>query len=111
MILQYALNIKRIKKKTRKKIKLPKKRKTVEDIESESIRDKFLGKDELEKFLLTAKTNGLDSDLLMFTTLAYTGLRTSELLTLQWSDIDFEARPLQETKSMSLLKYININNQ
>src|SRR5699024_12647704 len=101
MILQYALNIKRIKKKTRKKIKLPKKRKTVEDIESESIHDKFLEKDELEKYLLTAKTNGLDSDLLMFTTLAYTGLRTGELLTLKWSDIDFEAHTLRVSKTRS----------
>lgn len=100
MVFQYALSINLIKDIPSEKIKLPKKRKTVEDIESESIHDKFLEKDELEKFLLTAKTNGLDSDLLMFTTLAYTGLRTGELLTLKWSDIDFEAHTLRVSKTL-----------
>src|SRR5699024_2179972 len=100
MVFQYALSINLIKDIPSEKIKLPNKRKTVEDIESESIHDKFLEKDELEKFLLTAKTNGLDSDLLMFTTLAYTGLRTSELLTLKWSDIDFEAHTLRVSKTL-----------
>src|SRR5699024_1468149 len=87
------------------KIKLPKKMKTVEDIENDSIRDKFFEKDELEEFLLMAKNEGLENDLLLFTTLAYTGLRIGELLALKWSDIDFEAHTLRVSKT-----YYNPNN-
>lgn len=52
-----------------------------------------------------AKTEELESDLLMFTLLAYTGLRVGELLALKWSDIDFEAHTLRVSKT-----YYNPNN-
>lgn len=59
------------------------------DIENDSIRDKFLEKEELNEFLTTAKNEGLEGDLLTFTLLAYTGSRIGEIITLKWSDIDF----------------------
>ncbi|GAA0455392.1 site-specific integrase [Alkalibacillus silvisoli] len=105
MVFEYAHGINLIQGIPTEKIRLPKKKKTVHDIENESIRDKFLEKEELEEFLLMAKNNGLESDLLLFTTLAYTGLRIGELLALKWSDIDFEAHTLRVSKT-----YYNPNN-
>jgi len=59
----------------------------------------------LEEFLLLAKNKGLESDLLLFTTLAYTGLRIGELVALKWSDIDFDNHTLRVSKT-----YYNPNN-
>src|SRR5699024_8253036 len=85
-------------------IRIPKQKKTIEDIED--VEDRFLEKDELEKFLLAAKTNGLDGDLLTFTTLAYTGLRVGELLALKWDDIDFQECTLRVSKT-----YYNLSSK
>lgn len=99
MVFEYAQSLNLIKSIPTEKIKLPKKKLTVDDIENDSIHDKFFEKDELEKFLLLAKNEGLESDLLTFTLLAYTGLRIGELIALKWSDIDFDAHTLRVTKT------------
>ena len=106
MVFTYAHENKLIKDIPSSKIKLPKKRKTVADIESDSINEKFLEKEELEEFLLAAKNEGLEGDLLIFTTLAYTGLRTGELISLKWTDIDFKNQTLRVTKT-----YYNPNHK
>lgn len=105
MVFEYAQSINLIKNIPTEKIRLPKKKKTVHDIENKKIQDKFLEKEELEEFLLMAKNNGLESDLLIFTILAYTGLRVGELLALKWSDIDFDAHTLRVSKT-----YYNARN-
>lgn len=105
MVFEYAQSVNLIKDIPSDKIKLPRKKKTIEDIENEKIQDKFFEKDELEEFLLLAKNEGLEGDLLTFTLLAYTGLRIGELVALKWSDIDFEAHTLRVSKT-----YYNPNN-
>jgi integrase len=84
---------------------MPKKQETVEEIEEESIQEKFLELGELKSFLTITKEHGLYMDYLSFVTLAYTGLRLGELLALKWSDIDFTKKTLRITKT-----YYNPNN-
>lgn len=105
LVFKYAQDINLIKNIPTENIRLPREKKTIEDIENDSINDKFLEKQELEEFLLMAKNKGLDNDLLTFTTLAYTGLRVGELLALKWSDIDFDAHTLRVSKT-----YFNASN-
>ena len=90
MVFEYAKESKLIKETPTSDIKLPKKKKTVSDLEKgDTIQEKFLEKEELEEFLTVAKSEGLEGDLLAFTMLAYTGLRIGEMIALKWSDIDF----------------------
>jgi integrase len=95
MVFEYARENKLIKDAPTKEIKLPKKKKTVSDLEKgDSIQEKFLEKEELEEFLTVTKKEGLEGDLLAFTMLAYTGLRVGEMVALKWSDIDFKNKSL-----------------
>ncbi|WP_408009089.1 tyrosine-type recombinase/integrase [Pseudalkalibacillus sp. A8] len=79
--------------------KIPRKVETVEEVESSKKEIKFMEKEELIRFLKTAKENGLDKDYPMFLTLAYSGLRVGELIALKWSDIDFDKKTLRVTKT------------
>lgn len=100
MVFSYAKENKLIKDVPTENIKLPKKRKTVEELEKgNKIQDKFLEKEELEEFLTVTKSEGLEGDLLTFTMLAYTGLRVGELVALKWSDIDFDNYTLRVIKT------------
>lgn len=90
MVFEYAKDNKLIRESPTKGVKLPKKKETLEDLEKDSIKDKFLEKGELAEFLTVAKKRGLDGDLLSFTMLAYTGLRIGEMVALKWSDINFD---------------------
>lgn len=96
MVFEYAKDNKLIKDVPTKDIKLPKKKKTVSDLEKgDSIQEKFLEREELEEFITVAKNEGLEGDLLAFTMLAYTGLRIGEMIALKWSDIDFNNHTLR----------------
>ncbi|PEQ65551.1 tyrosine-type recombinase/integrase [Bacillus cereus] len=100
MVFEYAHTLNLIKELPTKGIKLPKKKKTVSDLENNnSINEKFLEKEELEEFLTIAKNDGLESDLLAFTMLAYTGLRIGEMVALKWSDINFDEHTLRVIKT------------
>lgn len=106
MVFVYAHENKMIKEVPSKDIRLPKKKKTVADLENDKdINEKFLEKEELEEFLTAAKNEGLEGDLLAFTMLAYTGLRIGEMIALKWSDIDVENHTLRVYKT-----YYNPNN-
>lgn len=99
MVFTYAHENKLIKDIPSNNVKLPKKKKTVDDLEKDSINEKFLEKEELEEFLSVAKKDGLEGDLLTFTLLAYTGLRIGEMLALKWTDIDFTNKTLRVYKT------------
>lgn len=106
MVFEYAHSLKLIKDIPSKNIKLPKKKTTVSELEKgNSIHEKFLEKEELEEFLTAAKKEGLEGDLLVFTLLAYTGLRIGEMIALKWSDIDFTNHTLRVIKT-----YFNPSN-
>ncbi|MBP0726782.1 site-specific integrase [Bacillus sp. RG28] len=79
---------------------MPKRIETVEDIERKKQTIKYLEKEELKLFLDTAKEKGLDNDYMSFLVLAYSGIRSGELLALQWKDIDFVNNTLSVTKTL-----------
>lgn len=100
MVFEYANSLNLIKETPTKGIKLPKKKKTVSDLEKDnSIHEKFLEKEELEEFLTIAKNEGLEGDLLAFALLAYTGLRIGEMIALKWADIDLDKHTLRVIKT------------
>lgn len=61
--------------------------------------ENFLEREELADFLLLAKNEGLRNDLVIFATLAYSGLRIGELLALKESDINFKTNEISVTKT------------
>jgi integrase len=100
MIFNYAIDMDLIKINPTDNIKLPRYVSNIEDIEKQKEEIRFLEKEELAQFLRLAKSEGLEMDFLVFTTLAYTGLRIGELLALKWTDFDYERKSLRVTKTM-----------
>lgn len=89
---------------------VPKKQRTVEEIENRKEIPKFMEKEELALFLKTAKEKGLEGDYLIFLTLAYSGIRDGELCCLRKSDFSAEEFTLSITKTYynptnNVLKY------
>lgn len=106
LIFKYAIETKIISNAPFEGIKRSKYNPTVDDIENNDIKQKFLEKDELYQFLKIAKDNHSPANSFeLFTTLAYTGMRAGELLALKWSDIDIEECTISITKT-----YYNPNN-
>ncbi|MEK4800681.1 tyrosine-type recombinase/integrase [Oceanobacillus sp. FSL K6-0118] len=106
MIFKYAIRKDLLHSSPSSAFIMPKKQVTVEEIEQENIQEKFLELHELKEFLTLAKKHGLSMDYLMFTTLAYTGLRLGELLALKWSDLNFNEYTIRISKT-----YYNPNNK
>lgn len=94
MIFKKAVEMEILKKDPTEFTQVPKKQKTVEELEKESKIPKYLEKDELQTFLRTVKEFGLEMDYLIFLTLSYTGMRVGELCALKWRDIDFEEQTI-----------------
>ncbi|AVM23228.1 tyrosine-type recombinase/integrase [Bacillus pumilus] len=78
---------------------LPKDIKTVEELENQSIEDKYFEKTELKTFLDTANRDFDHEYFTMFFLLAWTGMRVGELAALKWSDVDFENNSISITKT------------
>ncbi|AGK51992.1 tyrosine-type recombinase/integrase [Bacillus sp. 1NLA3E] len=79
---------------------IPVKKLTVEDIENNTIEEKYLEKDELSEFLSTAHQYGLLMDMEIFYLLAFSGMRSGELCALKWTDVDFETNEIRITKTL-----------
>ncbi|MEK4150035.1 site-specific integrase [Robertmurraya sp. FSL W8-0741] len=79
---------------------IPEKKLTVEDIENNSITDKYLEHEELTEFLNAVKEHGMEFDLERFYLLAFSGMRSGELCALKWSDINFETNEIRVTKTI-----------
>lgn len=79
---------------------LPKQKLTIEQIENNEIEENYLERDELKKFLSIVDKEGLPSDDIIFTLLAFTGMRVGELLALKWPDINFETKEISITKTI-----------
>lgn len=88
MIFKKAIELELIKKDPTAFVILKKEKKTLEELKEPEI-PKYLEKEELTLFLDTAAKKGLEKDFLIFLVLSYTGIRVGELVSLQWSDIDF----------------------
>lgn len=80
--------------------KLPKKVKTVEEIENEIITDVYFEKHELKQFLDACLKYGKQGDHFLFSMLAWTGMRVGELQALKWSDVDLENGTISITKTL-----------
>jgi integrase len=79
---------------------IPTKPLTIEEIESNPIEEKYLERKELNLFLNTTQTEGLELDKEIFYLLTFTGMRLGELLALKWSDVNFETRRIRVTKTL-----------
>ncbi|MFF2501537.1 tyrosine-type recombinase/integrase [Peribacillus sp. NPDC058076] len=77
---------------------MPKKHVTVEDIEEDEVKGKFLELNELRTFLRITE-QGLYLDYLCFATLAYTGMRLGEMLALKWTDLDLTKKTIRITST------------
>lgn len=99
MLFTKAIELEIIKNDPTEYAKLPRPQKTIEEIEAEASRVKYLEKHELSTFLKAANEQGLENDYVMFLTLAYSGLRVGELVALKWKDLDFEEHTLSVTKT------------
>ncbi|WP_438824733.1 tyrosine-type recombinase/integrase [Bacillus sp. JJ1474] len=106
MIFKKAIEMELIKKDPTEFAYVPKDVKTIEELEKEDEIPNYLEKEELSKFLNTAKEKGLDRDYPIFMLLAYSGIRVGELCALKWKDIDFEEESISITKTY----YNPVNN-
>ncbi|MFD1170509.1 site-specific integrase [Oceanobacillus caeni] len=100
MIFNHAVELGLIKVNPTENVQLPKYQAKVEDIENQDEVNNFLEKEELALFLRLTESDGLEMDSLVFTTLAYTGLRIGELLALKWTDFDEDRGSLRVTKTL-----------
>ena len=100
MIFKFAITKKWIKDNPRSGALIPKRKLTVEEIENDSVKDKYLESSEVHAFLKAVTVIGLEQDIEMFYLLAFTGMRSSELCALKWTDINFEEKTIRITKTI-----------
>ncbi|OIJ16211.1 site-specific integrase [Anaerobacillus arseniciselenatis] len=103
MIFDMAVHKKLIREDPTKKVYIKKDPKVINETDDEKNQDEdlpnYFEKDELKVFLDAAKKYGLFMDVLIFTLLAYTGMRVGELVVLKWKDIDFTKRTVRINKT------------
>lgn len=99
MIFKHAIRQDVIKQDPTQTAILPRSQKTVEEIEQSQEVVKYLEKEQLNKFLNTAKAKGLEQDYIIFLLLSWTGMRAGELCALKWSDLDESEHTLSITKT------------
>lgn len=99
MIFKKAVELSYIKVDPTQYAIIPKTQQTVEEIEAETDIPEYLEKEELSVFLKTVKEKGLEMDIVIFTTLAYTGMRAGELCALKWKDVNFKEQTISITKT------------
>lgn len=104
MIFRHAIRLDILQVNPTEDFVMPRRKITVQDAEEDEITE-FLELHELKTFLNKTKEHGLYMDYLIFVTLAYTGIRTGEMLSLKWSDIEFKKKTMRITKT-----YYNPNN-
>lgn len=100
MVFKHAKKDKIIKDLPNQDVIIPKKRRTVKEIETDPIEEKYLTTEELEEFLNATLEHGLDLDIERFYLLAFSGMRSGELCALKWSDVDFDENTIRITKTL-----------
>lgn len=99
MIFKKAIEFEIIKSNPTEYAKVPKEKKTIEEIENEDKKVKYLERSELIEFLKIARQKGLERDYEVFLTLSYTGMRVGELCALKWSDVNFNSNTISISKT------------
>jgi integrase len=79
---------------------IPEKKETVEDIENDSIEQKYFTREELADFFNVVQKHGIKDDTEIFYTLAFTGMRSGELCALKETDLNFKTNKLRITKTL-----------
>jgi len=100
MIFKYAIRNKLIRDNQREGAIVPKKPVNVEELEKNSIEESYFESDELELFLDLVVTMGLELDKEWFYTLAFSGMRPGELISLKKSDLDFVNNTIRISKNL-----------
>ena len=95
-VFDYAIKMNIITDNPMRKVKLPKRKETINDV------NKFYNTHELKHFFDCVKDYGNMKYLAFFRLLAFTGMRKGEALALNWSDIDFEKKVVHITKGVVL---------
>ncbi|HEM6363157.1 TPA: site-specific integrase [Streptococcus suis] len=98
MILDYAVSLGYITDNPMKKVIRPRKQQKID--EQKSKMKNFYSKEELQKFLQCAEQNSEKELSTIFHTLAFTGLRKSELMALRWKDIDIQKGTLSVNQTI-----------
>lgn len=105
MIFKFAKKNKIIKDNPCDDAKIPKSSITVEELENDTIEQKFFESHELDLFLDMVLKIGLKYDKEWFFTLAFSGMRPGEVIALKKQDLDFENNKIRISKTL-----INENN-
>lgn len=100
MIFKFAVESEWLQQNPTENYSLPKQQATIEEVEKENLRKKFLEKNELIGFLSLARTEGLSNDYTLFSLLAYSGIRIGESLALKWPDINFRSGSIRISKTL-----------
>src|SRR5690625_5927697 len=100
MIFKYAKRNKLIKENPREDAIIIKKKVSIKDLEENSIKESYFESEELDKFLTSVLTIGLDLDKEWFFTLAFSGMRPGELVALKKSDLDFNKNTIRISKTL-----------
>ncbi|WP_411955106.1 tyrosine-type recombinase/integrase [Alkalibacillus sp. S2W] len=100
MIFKYARKARLIKDNPGDDIELPKKQKTVDEIKSDNIDQKYLESHELNEFLDVVSKHGRPLDRECFFLLAFTGMRPGEMCALKRPDLDFEKNLIDISKTI-----------
>jgi integrase len=100
MIFKFAVQSDWLQQNPTENYSLPKQQATIEDVEKENLKKKFLEKNELAEFLSLARTEGLSNDYMLFSLLAYSGIRIGESLALKWADVDFKRGSIRISKTL-----------
>ena len=95
-VFDYAIKMNIILDNPMRKVKLPKRKETINEV------NKFYNTDELKHFFDCVKDYGNMKYLAFFRLLAFTGMRKGEALALNWSDIDFDKKLVHITKGVVL---------
>ncbi|MDA9472095.1 site-specific integrase [Enterococcus sp. 5H] len=98
-IFEFAIRQNLIKDNPLNRIITPKKQREIKNKDEQN----FLDKTQLRDFLKQAEVNEPLKYYAAYYTLAFTGLRKSELLALTWNDVDFKNNTLNVNKSVSIL--------
>lgn len=101
MIFKFAKKNKLIEENPTEDVEIPKKPKTIEELENQSIKDEFFEKHELELFLKAVLEMGLELDKEWFFTLAFTGMRPGEVIALKKQDLDFDNNRIRISKTLT----------
>lgn len=100
MMYRYAIKHKMVKESPIKEAFLPKKKRTVDDIENYNTKEKFFEREELEEFLEVTAAEGLLFDMEYFHVAAFSGMRPGEICALKWPDINFEENKIRIIKTL-----------